>query len=75
MLKTILEEYGHCVKTYDPYLDTKVPDLNNAICFISTKHECFKEFDFPSSSIVIDPWRYLDENKIDNLIRIGINEG
>jgi len=59
LLKYMLEKHGHKIEAYDPLIDDKMPDLDNKICFISTKHKAFQGINFPDSSIVIDPWRYI----------------
>jgi len=81
LLKNILEERGESVRMWDPWVDTidimkakdkykwdKVPQLY----FIGTKHEVFKKFEFCKGSVVIDPWRIIEDNKNIKLISIGI---
>ena len=41
--------------------------------FIGTKHEAFKHFYFHPTSIVIDPFRYLEEKESVKYIPIGKN--
>jgi hypothetical protein len=46
--------------TYDPIVDpTSTADfVGPHIFFIATQHEIWKDFKFPSGSVVIDPFRY-----------------
>ena len=56
LLKNILQERGHDVEMYDPYVDTglPVPNYPASIFVIGTKHPDFVNFNFPEGSIVID---------------------
>jgi len=56
LLKNILQERGHDVEMYDPYVDTglPVPNYPTSIFVIGTKHPDFVNFNFPEGSIVID---------------------
>ena len=74
LLKNILDERGVICVMYDPYVD----DINNydfkkGVYFIGTMHPDFNEFDFPNDSIIIDPWRYV--NDIDGVTIIRVGEG
>jgi UDPglucose 6-dehydrogenase len=71
LLKTILEERGHKVVMYDPWVDKEKPKFTSGCYFIGTKHPEFKEFKFPKGSIVLDPWRYIPDQDNINVIRIG----
>jgi UDPglucose 6-dehydrogenase len=60
--------------SYDPYVDKKEPGFDRATYFIGTKHEIFKNFNFPDGSIIIDPFRYIiNKNKSVKMIAIGNN--
>ena len=62
------------INSYDPFVDKEEPQFDKAVYFIGTKHEVFKNFNFPNGSIVIDPFRYLiNKNKSVKLIAIGNN--
>jgi UDPglucose 6-dehydrogenase len=73
LLKNILEERGREVFMWDPYVDKEkmlsfdIPQ----VYFIGTKHPEFKDFPFVKGSVVIDPWRYVDDTDDVTIIRIG----
>lgn len=74
LLKNIVEEKGGKVNMYDPHVDgeeqpdfVKVPSL----FFIGTKHDAFKDFDFPKGSVVLDPHRYIADRDGVKVVRIG----
>jgi UDPglucose 6-dehydrogenase len=73
LLKNILEERGYSVDMFDPYIDLqKNPPLDiPALFFIGTNHDLFIDYKFPKGSIVIDPWRFLDEQEDIKLISVG----
>jgi UDP-glucose 6-dehydrogenase len=71
LLKNILEERGHKVEMYDPYIDSVLPNFKPSVFLIGTKHPEFVNFKFPKGSVVIDPWRYIPED-IDGVKIIGI---
>ena len=60
---------------YDPHVDN-INDYNfkAGVYFIGTKHSVFNEFNFPTDSIVIDPFRYIDDIDGVDIIRIGEND-
>ena len=70
LLKNILEERNHNVTIYDPYSDDFIPPFSRGIYFIGTMHPDFNDFDFPKGSIILDPWRYIED--IDGCDVIGI---
>jgi UDPglucose 6-dehydrogenase len=73
LLKNILEERGHRVALYDPYIDKKKPAFKRSVFLIGTKHPGFLTFSFPRGSVVIDPWRYLPPDKKGvRVINVGI---
>jgi UDPglucose 6-dehydrogenase len=63
LLKNLLEERGHDVEMYDPYVDpgAPVPAYPASVFLIATKHPGFVDFEFPEGSTVIDPWRYIPQ--------------
>ena len=75
LLKNILEERGHKVLMWDPYVDTnKLPTGKEPmIYFIGTKHPDFTTYSYNQGSIIIDPWRYIPEQDNCEVIRIGEN--
>ena len=74
LLKNILEERGHEVKMYDPYIDNETLILTKAVYLIGTQHEKFSTYAFPGGSIVIDPWRYIPHQDGVTIIRLGENK-
>ena len=73
LLKNILEERGHQIEMWDPYIDDSENDSQQEpmIYFIGTKHPDFTTYSYNQGSIIIDPWRYIPS--IDNceVIHIG----
>ena len=81
LLKNILEERGHAVFMWDPYIDESWEDMKKQYgwdeepqCyFIGTKHEDFINFSYEKDSIIIDPWRFIPDIYNCRVIRIGDN--
>ncbi len=73
LLKAILEERGHHVRAWDPYIDeASAPPSGGPFCyFIATRHACFRDFPFERGSIVLDPWRYVPGADDVEIVRIG----
>ncbi len=80
LLANILREKNIEFIHYDPYIDNKIDnkldtnilDTNiRAIYFIATKHNVFKQLQFPKGSIIIDPFRYIEKSDNIELIQIG----
>lgn len=67
----LLEEQGHEVTMYDPYIDPERPVFGAAVFLIGTKHPCFETFEFPEGSVVIDPWRYISGRDGITVIPVG----
>lgn len=74
LLKHQLEEMGYQVEIYDPFIDGDDKDDNGSneenngnprVYLIGTKHQIFTQYDFPKGSLVIDPHRYLDQEKLE----------
>ena len=71
LLKNILSERGVESEMYDPQVHPEADEPNmKAVYFIGTRHEVFKDFNFPEGSIVLDPHRYIPES--DGITVIGI---
>lgn len=49
-------------------------ELPVAVYFIATQHGIYRYINFPSGSVIIDPFRYLHEQSGVRVIRIGLNE-
>jgi len=73
LLKNILEEKGLTPIQYDPYIDEVMPEFEPSVFLIGTKHPQFMDIKFPKGSIVIDPWRYIPNQKGIKVIKIGEN--
>ena len=73
LLKNILDEKGVDTLMYDPWIDEgqEAPLESSSIYFIGTNHDLFLDYKFPEGSIVIDPWRYIEDQKDITLIRVG----
>jgi len=72
LLRNILEEKGHAVDMFDPWIDQINPPLKEkAIFFIGTNHDLFMDYKFPKGSIVIDPWRFIKKQEGVKLISVG----
>jgi len=77
LLINILKKRGIQPIIYDPFVERvrKDPVLDSpTIVFISTKHEEFKNYDYPAGSLIIDPWRYIPDIDDVDVIRIGENK-
>ena len=74
LLKHLIEEKNHETKIYDPFIDNKIEEFNEPrVFFIATNHDIFKDISFPAGSVVIDPWRMIDEQERVELISIGVS--
>ena len=75
LLKNILEERGHEVYMWDPYVDTHklLIGEESMIYFIGTKHPDFTSYKYNKGSIIIDPWRYIPKQSGCDVISIGSN--
>jgi len=73
LLKNILEERGHDVEIWDPYVDVSENESQQEpmIYFIGTKHTDFTTYLYNQGSIIIDPWRYIPDINNCEVIRIG----
>ena len=81
-MKNILEERGHGVFIWDPYVDEpweKIKEMyddseneiHSQLYFIGTKHPDFTSFPFEEGSIIIDPWRKCPDIKGCTVIHYG----
>lgn len=75
LLANMLNEKGIEFTHWDPYVDKEEPNMEKGTYIVTTRHDTFKDIEFPSGSTVIDVWRYLsfDDTTIKH-IKIGINE-
>lgn len=71
LLKNLLEERGEQVDMYDPWVDEEHIDLTSQCYFIGTNHDKFLDYKFPKGSVVIDPWRMIEEQDGITLISVG----
>jgi len=67
----LLREKGYDVTLYDPYIDQEKPDFGPSVFLIGTKHPAFATFQFPKESVVIDPWRYVEQSAGVTVIPVG----
>ena len=83
LLENILKEKNKKVYSWDPFVDEPYDVISSKFnwhndkikhtFFIGTKHSEFIKFNFPSGSIIIDPFRYIYDVKDSKIIRIGDN--
>jgi len=82
LLKNILEERGHPVFIWDPYIDEPWKEIKkmyedseteSQLYFIGTKHPDFISFPYEKGSVIIDPWRYIPKQDNCEVIYIGGN--
>lgn len=73
LLKAVLEERGHRVRAWDPYIDGRDPaPAGGPLCyFVGTRHPEFADFPFETGSVVIDPWRFVQPRAGIALVRVG----
>jgi UDPglucose 6-dehydrogenase len=78
LLYNILLEKNVRVEIKDPHIDgvevfnswfSEIP--NDSVIFLGTQHEYFKNLNYNSGSIIIDPFRYFEGNGLNNVINIG----
>jgi len=76
LCKSLLCDRGEIVSMYDPYLSDF--EMRRSIEFnvpkvwlIGCKHKVFSTYTFPKGSVVIDPFRYIPNQKDVNVIRLG----
>jgi UDPglucose 6-dehydrogenase len=81
LLYNILRESTESITIMDPHIDgfDKFAKEFNSITgenvfFIGTQHDFFRSLTFPRGSIILDPFRYMDEIRGSKLIKIGGNE-
>lgn len=75
LLRNILDELGHEVEIYDPFIDKgETPQWGPSVFFIGTKHPEFAKMKFPRGSVVIDPWRYIPKQDWVKVIHVGAPE-
>jgi len=81
LLYNILKERNVNVEIIDPYSNSK-EDFErvfsskdaNTLFFLGTRHEFFKDLNYPNGCTVIDPFRYIPNNSNFNLIKLGYAE-
>lgn len=73
LLADILHRRGVQFDQWDPHVDGErgATSFDIGVFFIATKHSCFRDFQFPSGSVVIDPFRYMPEQDGVKLIQVG----
>jgi UDPglucose 6-dehydrogenase len=74
LLANLLRERGFEVEQYDPFIDDgPCPFTDPAVYFIATRHEEFAapEFEYPATSVVLDPWRFVPARAGVDVIHIG----
>jgi UDPglucose 6-dehydrogenase len=80
LLYNILTEKGADADILDPHIDGEeyfssrfLAVEGNSLFFIGAQHDAFRNLEFPTGSIVIDPFRYMPDIEGSTLIKIGNN--
>lgn len=73
LLYYLLEAHRHRgVDAYDPWVDEGEPPIETPACFvIATKHPEFASYRYPAGSVVIDPFRYVEDQEGVQIVRVG----
>jgi UDP-glucose 6-dehydrogenase len=73
LCKSILEEWGYDVFKYDPHVEggTFITMDKPTVILIGVNHPEFVDYKFRNGSVVIDPWRYIPDQKGVEVIRVG----
>ena len=68
-----LKERGVAAAMWDPHVDdSNLEHVGKpAVYFIGTKHDAFQDFEYPSGSVIVDPFGYIKDRHGIELIRIG----
>jgi UDPglucose 6-dehydrogenase len=73
LLNNLLKIKGYLTTTFDPYINTTQNwKCEDNIYFVGCRHDCFQQYEFNDSCIVIDPHRYIKKEKCKNLIQVGV---
>lgn len=74
LLKNILEQKNiNILEHHDPYIDSTKIILKKAIYCLATRHNIFKKYKFDDNSVVIDPFRIVENINNITYHPIGIN--
>ena len=63
LLEAMLKERGHDVFRYDPVVEGKERDLTvlePMVCLLGANHRILKNVKLPPGSVLIDPWRFVE---------------
>jgi UDPglucose 6-dehydrogenase len=75
LVANILDEVlpGGCLEIFwkQDVHDLKPVCGRRSIFFIGCKHESFKDLDFPTGSVIVDPFRFIPDKPGCKVIRIG----
>lgn len=71
LLAGMLADWGVEVVQYDPYIGDQPAEFLPAVHVITTRHDCWRLFDFPAGSVVLDPFGYIPDYAGVTVIRIG----
>lgn len=77
LVANILREKGYEFEHYDPFPPFTdkcplIPEGKPGAFLITTKHACFKNYEFPAGSVVVDPFRFIPPQEGVKIIPIGI---
>lgn len=73
LLQCFLESLGVEAEVFDPYVDDSPPPLYEGprVFFLATRHSEFATYPYPTGSVVLDPWGYVEELPGITAVRIG----
>jgi len=67
LVRDILLERGHEPYVYDPIVNPKPPLRKPSVYLVALDEPFARQFNYEKGSVVIDPWRCLDENELDKM--------
>lgn len=75
LLENYLKDMGFTPYLIDPWIYPENNEFpHNAVYFVSSRHNEFKDLSRIQNSIIIDPWRFVEKtHSSSKLIQIGIN--
>jgi UDPglucose 6-dehydrogenase len=75
LLRNMLEERGFHVEMYDPHIDAGACKFAEpGVYVVATRHDEFADptWEYPSGSVVIDPWRYVPQHPSYEVVHVGV---
>jgi nucleotide sugar dehydrogenase len=73
LLTSFLKEQDVKFVHWDPLVDVETDQpYEKGVYFVATNHSQFKNLKVPEGSVVIDPWRFVDEQEGVQLVKVGV---